>query len=84
KKEFELIGRYLEGEEGLAAEPCLEKHLHWMERIKPMYKQGMDANLFISEEAGKVFSEVLKAAGVFKMDAAGEAAFEEFASDLLR
>ena len=49
-----------------------------------MYKQGMDANLFISEEAGKVFSEVLKAAGVFKMDAAGEAAFEEFASDLLR
>jgi len=84
KKEFELIGRYLEGEEGLAAEPCLEKHLHWMERIKPMYKQGMDANLFIREEAGKVFSEVLKAAGVFKMDAAGEAAFEEFASDLLR
>ena len=50
----------------------------WVLKIKDKYQAGTDVNLFILEEAGKVFSEVLKDAGVFKMDEVGQRAFKEF------
>ena len=84
KKEFALIARYLKGEEELSTDPSLEKHLHWMKQIKETYVPGTDVDQFIRAEAGKVFSAVLKDAGVFKMDPAGGAAFAAFTAELMR
>lgn len=84
KKEFALIARYLKGEEELSTDPSLEKHLHWMKQIKETYVPGPDVDQFIRAEAGKVFSAVLKDAGVFKMDPAGGAAFAAFTAELMR
>lgn len=78
KTEFELIGRFILGDEKVAQDERIKKHWHWVLKIKDKYQAGTDVNLFILEEAGKVFSEVLKDAGVFKMDEVGQRAFKEF------
>ncbi|MCK9536688.1 MAG: UDP-glucose--hexose-1-phosphate uridylyltransferase [Bacilli bacterium] len=82
KKEFELIAKYLSGEEAILADKSLEKHHHWIEKIKPKFSLEQDVDLFILNQAGKVFSQVLMDAGVFKMDHAGESAFIKFANAL--
>ena len=78
KTEFELIGSYLLGEESIAQDERVKKHWHWVLKIKDKYQAHTDVNSFILEEAGKVFSQVLKDAGVFKMDEVGKSAFKEF------
>ena len=78
KTEFDLIGRFLSGDEEAGRDERLKKHWHWVERIKDRYNPETDAAGFVLEEAGKVFSEVLKDAGVFKMDEEGQQAFREF------
>ncbi|MFY9422468.1 MAG: UDP-glucose--hexose-1-phosphate uridylyltransferase [Bacilli bacterium] len=82
KTEFDLIGRFLSGDEEAGRDERLKKHWHWVERIKDRYNPETDAAGFVLEEAGKVFSEVLKDAGVFKMDEEGQQAFREFLKSL--
>jgi UDPglucose--hexose-1-phosphate uridylyltransferase len=82
KTEFELIGKYLQGDSKIAEDERIKKHWHWVEKIQIKYL-GANTESFILEEAGKVFSEVLKDAGVFKMDEKGQMAFQEFLNLLI-
>lgn len=78
KAEFTLIARFLQGESAALNDERLAKHRHWIEEIQPRYHQQHDVMEFILEEAGKVFSAVLKDAGVFKLDEEGIKAFRDF------
>ncbi|NLD26283.1 MAG: UDP-glucose--hexose-1-phosphate uridylyltransferase [Acholeplasmataceae bacterium] len=78
KTEFALIARFLQGDNSVLHDEKLIKHQDWIEEIQPQYDGKQDVNTFILEEAGKVFSNVLKDAGVFKLDEAGIKAFLEF------
>ena len=83
KKELALIGQYLSGENEVLNKPALKKHLSWIEMIKSEYNPSEDVNLFLLRETGKIFSQVLKDAGVFKMNRIGTSAFSKFVSRLL-
>lgn len=78
KAEFDLIGKYLLGDKEAAHDERIKKHWDWLLEIKDKYNPTLNVKDFVLDEAGKVFSEVLKDAGVFKMDDAGQAAFKEF------
>ena len=57
----------------------LEKHAVWAEELKAHYSfTEENVTAILQTEVGKVFAKVLEHAGVFKRDAAGEAAFERF------
>lgn len=78
KTEFDLIARVLTGDEEVGKDERLLKHAHWIKELKGKFVPGADVNCFLLEEAGKVFSGVLKDAGVFKMDERGREAFKDF------
>jgi UDPglucose--hexose-1-phosphate uridylyltransferase len=82
KTEFDLISRYLSGEESLYHDVRIIKHQPWISEIKACYASN-NPEAFLLEETGKVFSEVLKDAGVFKMDAISHRAFYDFITGIL-
>lgn len=82
KTEFDLIAGYLSGEESLIHDIRIIKHQPWMSEIKARYC-GQDPEAFLLEETGKVFSEVLQDAGVFKMDGINHQAFRQFMTKIL-
>lgn len=56
-------------------------HADWIDELIAKYGTSMkpeDANNAVKQEIGVVFSHVLENAGVFKQDAAGQAAFLRF------
>ena len=63
----------------ISSDPVLSSHAEWIAEIKTRKtfteKNAMDILL---EETGKVFSDVLEDAGVYKCDEAGRAAFMRF------
>ena len=63
----------------IAADEVLNKHAAWVEQLKQRYTftEG-NALEIILQETGKVFSEVLEDAGVYKNTEAGRAAFGRF------
>ena len=58
----------------------LEKHAPWAEKMKQTYTFTAENTMdILQQEVGKIFSQVLEHAGVYKRDAAGRAAFLRFA-----
>ena len=84
KPEFDLIEQVLLGNNEVLQDEKLKKHLHWIEVLIKKYKPRLDVKEFILEEAGEVFSQVLKDAGVFKMNKEGQKAFLDFINKALK
>lgn len=85
KAELELIKEILCGKEleNLTAEEkeAVQKHLPWVDELKEAYGEGismLEATEAVEDEVAKKFAEVLKCAGVYKQDEAGEKAFVRF------
>ncbi len=78
KKELSLLVKYID--EGLDIASCedIEKHSAWIRDIMGNRRAGEDTEAFLKREIGKVFSEVLECAGVFKRNEAGMCAFDRF------
>ena len=79
KKELAALAEaILEGKD-ISSDPVLSSHADWVAEIKTRKtftkENAMDILL---EETGKVFSDVLEDAGVYKCDEAGRAAFIRF------
>jgi UDPglucose--hexose-1-phosphate uridylyltransferase len=65
--------------EDLRADPMLEKHADWVDRIQKQRKLTPENTMAILlEEVGRVFSEVLEDAGVYKNTQEGRVAFIRF------
>lgn len=63
----------------IAADEVLGKHAPWVEKLKKHYTFTQDNALdIILKETGKVFTEVLEDAGVYKNTPEGKAAFAKF------
>ncbi|MDD6154238.1 MAG: UDP-glucose--hexose-1-phosphate uridylyltransferase [Eubacteriales bacterium] len=68
----------------LRAKETTAKHADWVDAFLPEYKDVTERNIddILQSEIGKVFAKVLEDAGVFKRDAAGQAAFDRFIKTL--
>jgi UDPglucose--hexose-1-phosphate uridylyltransferase len=79
KKELAALAEAIVAGKDISADPALASHVDWVAEIKTrktfMKENAMDILL---EETGKVFSDVLEDAGVYKCDEAGRAAFMRF------
>lgn len=65
--------------EDLPLEAELKKHEPWLNDLKKKYTFNADnVSSILKDEVGKVFSQVLTHAGVYKCDAEGKAAFLRF------
>ena len=74
----DLAAATVEGRD-IAADEVLSKHGDWVEELKSKYTFTADNALdIILKETGKVFSEVLEDAGVYKCTEEGRAAFDRF------
>lgn len=63
----------------LRADPVLEKHADWVEQLKTRYTFTEENTMeILLRETGRVFSEVLEDAGVYKRTPEGRQAFERF------
>ena len=63
----------------IAGDEVLSKHAPWVEELKNQYTFTAENALdIILKETGKVFSEVLEDAGVYKCNEEGRAAFDRF------
>ena len=62
----------------------LEKHADWAEGFLPKYDNITTENVMdiLRDEIGKVFSEVLEDAGVYKRNEEGQKAFMKFVNSL--
>lgn len=79
KAELNAVAETLVRGGDLRADPLTEKHAHWAEDIARRREVTMEnAAEVIREETGLVFGRVLEHAGVYKRDAAGQAAFLKF------
>ena len=79
KKELAALADAILDGKDISSDPVLSSHAEWIAEIKTRKtfteKNAMDILL---EETGKVFSDVLEDAGVYKCDEAGRAAFMRF------
>jgi len=77
-KEAVLSGGDLRGSSATAA------HADWVEEWLPRHPECSETTIdgILKEEIGAVFTHVLEDAGVFKLDAAGQAAFDRFCRTL--
>lgn len=66
------------------SDPALASHLEWLKELSEKYNDINKDNVrgIIEQEIGKVFSEVLEDAGVYKRNAEGKEAFLRFISSL--
>ena len=63
----------------IASDPVLSKHAAWVEELKQRYTFTQDNALdILLKETGRVFTEVLEDAGVYKNTPEGRAAFLKF------
>lgn len=75
KDELQEVERYLVGEENTMA----AYHKEWADQIKAAQTiTKSSVHEVVQQEVGNVFARVLEDAGVFKRDAAGNAAFKRF------
>ncbi len=74
----ELAKAVVEGRE-LEADPALSKHAPWIARLKQQYAFTQENALdIILQETGRVFSQVLEDAGVYKVTPQGRQQFDAF------
>ncbi len=63
----------------IATDAVLGKHAQWVEDLRQQYTFTQDNVMdVLLQETGKVFSQVLEDAGVYKWDAAGREGFDRF------
>jgi len=84
KGEFELIKAVLKGNKDKKEDQSLLKHLNWIKKLESKYSTNLDIDKFILDEAGELFSQVLKDSGVFKMDEIGQKEFLQFIKTSLK
>ena len=83
KKELSDLAKAAVSGSDVSSDEALMKHAEWLSELKEKYtfteENAMD---IILKETGKVFSEVLEDAGVYKNNAEGEAAFLRFIDEV--
>lgn len=84
KEELDVLADILVAGRDPAENPLTEKHAQWAKEVAEKHPELDSGNVMavLEEEVGHVFSEVLEAAGVFKRDEAGRAAFRRFTEQL--
>ncbi|MGN0299052.1 MAG: UDP-glucose--hexose-1-phosphate uridylyltransferase [Lachnospiraceae bacterium] len=84
KTELEQLAEAILNGKNLREDHNLEKHADWVEEFLPHYNNLTNDNIMeiLKTETGKVFSQVLEHAGVFKRDEAGQMAFLRFLATL--
>ena len=81
KGELHALAEAVVEDRDIAADEVLEKHAQWVEELKKTYTFTAENALeIILKETGRVFSEVLEDAGVYKNTPAGRDAFLRFVS----
>ena len=79
KKELSDLADAIVADKDIAADEVLAKHAPWVEELKAKYTFNEENALpIILDETGKVFSQVLEDAGVYKNTPQGQTAFEKF------
>ena len=79
KKELTDLAEQIVAGNDIHADEVLCKHADWVDELKQRYTFTADNALdIILKETGKVFSQVLEDAGVYKCTAEGRAAFHRF------
>ena len=84
KEEMEVLADAIVTGKDIRSIDILEKHADWAEEFLPKYEDINADNVMdiLHAEIGKVFSEVLEDAGVYKRDEAGQKAFMKFVKSL--
>ncbi len=82
--ELEQLSDAIVNKKDIRANEAIEKHADWVEEFLPKYDKIDDTNVMkiLQDEIGLVFSKVLEHAGVYKRDAKGQAAFDQFIAAL--
>ena len=81
KAELHDLAEAIVAGKDIVADEVLNKHAAWVEELKKQYTFTAENALeTLLQETGKVFSEVLEDAGVYKNTEAGRAAFLRFVS----
>ena len=79
KQELSDLAEAIVSGKDIAADEVLNKHLTWVEELKQQYSfTAENAMDIILQETGKVFSQVLEDAGVYKNTQEGKVAFVKF------
>lgn len=87
KEELNCIEKILMGDKELLLKVkfhknmAMEKHLQWIEELLDRYGDKLskeEAENVLKEEVGKIFTNILKNAGVFKRDKSGKIGFIKF------
>ncbi|MCI6732423.1 MAG: galactose-1-phosphate uridylyltransferase, partial [Lachnospiraceae bacterium] len=83
-EELEATAEALINGSDLLADARTASHAEWAEAVKASHPEMNKENVMeiLQLETGKVFSEVLEDAGVFKRDAEGNRAFMRFIDTL--
>ena len=85
KQELTDLARSLAEGKDIEADPVLGKHAHWCRELKERYTFTEDNALdILMLETGRVFTEVLEDAGVYKQTPQGQRAFLGFAEEVNR
>lgn len=82
KKELKEIEYYLvnpDKEDEMKNNEALKVHIPWYEELKKLNPTPENAEKTVRDSVGKIFSEILENAGVYKRTKAGEEAFMRFA-----
>ena len=82
--EMEVLAEAILTGKDIRSIDILEKHADWAEEFLPKYDNITEENVMdiLHDEIGKVFSEVLEDAGVYKRDEVGQKAFMRFVESL--
>lgn len=79
KKELNDLAAAIVEKRDIASDEVLSKHLPWVEELKEKYTFTAEhAMEILMQETGKVFSQVLEDAGVYKNSPEGKTAFLKF------
>ena len=79
KHELDLAFQYLTQQN---KHPDIEKHMHWLNQLSQ--KQIIQTKADLYQEVGKIFTQVLNDAGVFKLDEPGIAAMDMFIKNVIQ
>ena len=87
KGELEILKEYILEGKDIRSNAQIAKHADWVEAFSRNYEDGKQFNadnidMILQQEVGKVFCQVLEAAGVYKCNDEGMAAFMRFIEQL--
>ena len=83
KKELSDLAAAILAGSDIAADEVLSKHAAWVEELKAKYSFDEENTMdILLQETGKVFSEVLEDAGVYKCSEEGRAQFRKFIEEV--